>query len=105
MFECDGLVCTMKCAAIEILDHEIPWLRLQVHARRCHVSAWFELLGIDKVNVSRVAGELRLGAGKFKTAYFANNAAASIATYEPLTLKRPVTGLDRYGICGLLKVS
>src|SRR5580692_10943115 len=95
----------MKCPAIEVLYRQITWLRLQVHSFRCHVSAWFELLGGGRVNVSRIAGEFRLCTGEFKTAHLANDASASIATHEPLALEGLLTCLDCNSVLALMKVS
>src|SRR5882757_2286721 len=95
----------MSCPAIKLEHHQVTWLRLEVHACGCQVAAGTELLRVDKVNLSRVAGKLWLRTGEFKIAELANNTPASIATHEPFALKKLVAGLNSYFVRGLLKVS
>src|SRR5580698_8690107 len=96
---------TMSCAAIKLHHHHVIRLRLEVHACECQVAAWAQLLRVGKVNLSRVAGKLRLRTCELETACLAHNTTASIATHEPPTFKRSVTGRNSHPICGLLKVS
>src|ERR1700733_10359155 len=97
--------CAVSGAAIEFQHHQVAWLRLKVHACWCQVPAWTELLRVDNVNVSRVAGKFRLRAGEFKTADLANNTPAAIATREPFALKRSITGRNSDSVVGLVKIS
>src|ERR1700722_8086486 len=95
----------MKCPTIKLLDLQVTWLGLKVHAGCCHVAARMELLRVGNINLGRITSEFRLRTGKFETGCLANNTPASIATHEPFTFKGLITGLNGYYISGLLKVS
>src|SRR5580704_12092402 len=95
----------MKCPRVKLLDHQVTWLGLEVHACCSYVSARPELPGVDKVNFSSVAGEFRLRTSEFKTAGLADNTTAAIATHEPFTFKRLVTCPDSYSVRALMKAN
>lgn len=85
---------SMPGTAIEIGKREhTGWIEI-THALRGVLTARGQHAGIFQIDLQRMTGEFGTRADETETALLAHCAAASIATYQPATTYRPVSGLD-----------